>query len=92
MKTNENCLTNFSTNPFHSFILQQDSSLAERDAGAVESSSEKDPLLKNRSGPNVGVPLKWQNSRARIMVTKRVLLTLVFTYDCCRLLFFTVIF
>lgn len=36
----------------------QDSSLAERDAGAVESSSEKDPLLKNRPGPNVGVPLK----------------------------------
>lgn len=36
----------------------QDSSLAERDAGAGESSSEKDPLLNNRSGPNVGVPLK----------------------------------
>ena len=58
MKTNENCLTNFSSNPFHSFILQQDSSLAERDAGAGEGSSEKDPLLKNGSGPNVGVPLK----------------------------------
>ena len=53
MKTNENCLTTFSSNPFHSFILQQVSSLAKRDADALE--SEKEPLLKNRSGPNIGV-------------------------------------